>query len=162
MSTETDDEPGITPVEVDEAFHVRDERGANWVLRLIIGEREYRARTAAWFDAETRRSERREQFLMHRFGSELAEWTRQRLQKQYGKRRSIHLPAGVLSFRAAPTKIIVADEQRLFSWCRQYLPAAVKVVEHILKNEIKAHVKTTGECPDGAEIAGGQETFFVK
>ena len=118
---------------VDEAFHVRDQQRANWVLKKIIAEREYRARCAAWFEAETRRSERREQFLMHRFGVELEEWTRQQLANQYGKRRNVLLPAGVLGFRTTPAKLVIADEPKLLFWCRQHLPTAVKVMESVLK-----------------------------
>src|ERR1044072_2488937 len=103
MPTDTDqDDSSIIVREVDETFHVRDESSANWVLRKIIAQREYRARCGASFEAQTRRSARREQFLMHRFGAELADWTKRQLANKYGKRRSIHFPAGVLGFRTAP------------------------------------------------------------
>src|SRR5206468_4077872 len=121
-----------------------------------------RQRVADWWEAETRRSERREQFLWHRFGAELADWTRRQLQAQYGSRRSLHLPSGVVGFRTEPTRIVVADEPKLIAWCRQHLPSAVKVVESVLKSEISAHIKSSGECPDGAELAGGGEKFYVK
>lgn len=162
MPTETDDGPDIAPMAIDEAFHVRDQQSANWVLKKIIAEREYRARCAVWFEAETRRSERREQFLMHRFGMELEEWTRQQIASKYGKRRSVHLPAGMLGFRTAPAKLVIADEPKLLAWCRQRLPTAVKVVESILKSEVGAYVKESGEIPDGAELAGGGDKFFIK
>jgi len=166
MPTETDGDSneatGIVTREVDDTFHVHDQSGANWVLKKIIAEREYRKRCAAWFEAETLRSERREQFLMRRFGAELEEWTRQQIAKQYGKRRSIHLPAGVIGFRTAPSKLIVADEPKLIAWCRQYLPGALKVVERILKSEVQSYIKSTGEIPAGAEVAGGEQKFYVK
>jgi hypothetical protein len=162
---ETDTEPdecAITLREVDEQFTVRDEKSAAWVVRKIVEERAYRDRVSAWCEAETRRSERREQFLMHRFSGELADWTRRRLKQQYGSRRSIHLPSGVIGFRTEPTRIVVADEQKLIAWCSRHLPSAVKVVESMLKSEISAHIKSSGECPDGAELAGGGEKFFIK
>lgn len=160
MSTETDIiEPAA---EIDEAFHVRDERTASWIVRKIVEERAHRRRVAEWFEAETRRSERREQFLLHRFGAELSEWVRQQLARQFGKRRSIHLPGGVVGFRVEPTRIVVADEAKLVAWCQQHLRSAVKVVQSVLKTEINQHIKSTGECPDGAEIAGGGEKFYIK
>jgi hypothetical protein len=162
MSTKTGDGPDTAPVAVDEEFHVRDQESANWVLKKIIAEREYRARCVAWFKAETRRSERREQFLVRRFEVELKEWTRQQITSKYGKRHSIHLPAGVLGFRTAPAKLVVADEPKLLAWCRQHLPTAVKVVERILKTEVGAYVKESGEIPDGAELADGGDKFFIK
>jgi hypothetical protein len=163
MTSEADaNDTQIVLPEPEETFHVRDERTANWVLRLIVGERDYRKRIAAWYEAETRRSERREQFLFHRFGAELEAWTRQQLASQHGSRRSVQLPAGVLGFRVEPTKLVIADERALITWCHTHLPAAVKVVEHVLKNEITSHLKATGECPPGAELAGGGDKFFVK
>jgi hypothetical protein len=160
----SNDEQAIEQVasEVDEAFHVRDEQSANWVLRKIVEERAYRHRVQQWCDAETRRSERREQFLMLRFGAELAEWTKRQLAGKFGKRRSIHLPSGKLGYRTTPAKLVVADEPRLIAWCRRNLPSAVKVVERVLKSEVHSHIKTTGEVPEGAEISGGDDRFFVK
>lgn len=163
MPTDSEiDESRLVVAEVDERFHVRDEQSASWVVRKIIEERAHRQRVVAWSEAETRRSERREQFLMHRFGAELAEWARQQLAKQFGKQRSIHLPAGRIGFRVEPTRIVVADQPQLIKWCRQHLPSAVKVVESVRKVELKQHIKNTGECPDGAELAGGGEKFFIK
>jgi len=147
---------------IDDTFHVRDEQSASWVVRKIVEERAHRQRVAGWFEAETRRSERREQFLLHRFGAELAEWARQQLAKRFGKQRSIHLPGGRIGFRVEPTHIVVADEPKLIAWCRQHLPSAVKVVQSVRKTEINQHIKNTGECPDGAELAGGGEKFFIK
>lgn len=163
MPTESEtDDAAIVVAEVDDRFHVRDEQSASWVVRKINEERAYRRRVADWCEAETRRSERREAFLLHRFGAELADWTRRQLAKQFGKRRSVPLPAGIVGFRIEPTRIVVADEPKLISWCRKHLPTAVKVVTSVLKSEINSHIKTTGECPDGAEIAGGGEKFFIK
>jgi Bacteriophage Mu Gam like protein len=161
MATETEDSTVIL-TEVDDRFHVRDEKSASWVVRKIVEERAHRQHVNDWHEAETRRSERREQFLLQRFGGELAEWTRSQLEQQYGNRRSLHLPAGTVGFRAEPTRIVIGDEMKLIGWCRQNLPSAVKVVESVLKSEISAHIKSSGECPDGAELAGGGEKFYIK
>jgi hypothetical protein len=163
VETEIDpDDSAIIHGEVEERFSVRDEQSAAWVVRKIVEERTHRQRVADWYEAETRRSERREQFLLYRFGAELSDWTRHQLSRQYGKRRSIHLPSGTVGFRTEPTKVVVTDEITLIGWCRQHLPTAVKVVESVLKTEVSHHVKQTGECPDGAELAGGGEKFFIK
>lgn len=45
MSTETDgDGEAIVAVEVDERFHVTDEKAANWLVRKVIEQRTYRDR----------------------------------------------------------------------------------------------------------------------
>jgi phage host-nuclease inhibitor protein Gam len=156
------DDAALVVAEVDDRFRVHDASSASWVIRKVNEERAHRARVQQWCEAEIRRSESRERFLLFRFERELEDWTRQELAKQHGSRRSIHLPGGTVAIRIQPTSIIVADESKLLSWCRQHLPSAVKVVESILKSELHAHVKQTGECPDGAEIAGGHEKFVIK
>jgi hypothetical protein len=144
IEIEADDDRAVV-VDVSETFHVRDDRGANWVLRKILECRAYHERVARWAQAETLRAEREEGFLMHRFGGELEAWAREQIGKQHGRRRSMALPAGILGFRREPTKLLVVDQQVLAGWCRAHLPAAIKVTESLLKNEIQAHIKTTGE-----------------
>ncbi len=161
-STETETDDAAEVVDVDEAFHIRDEGSANWTVRKILECRAYRERVARWAQAETLRADRQEAFLMHRFGTELEAWAREQIGKQHGRRRSIALPAGVLGFRREPTKLLVVNEQALVGWCRAYLPAAVKVTESLLRSEIQAHIKTTGECPRGAEISAGGERFYIR
>ncbi len=161
MPTDCDAEDAAIVVAEVDRFHVRDQSSASWVLRKIVEERAHRQRVGEWFEAEIRRSERREAFLLHRFGAELAEWTREQLAQQFGNHRSIDLPAGTIGFRNEPTRVVVNDEPKLIAWCRQHLPTAVKVIESVLKTEINQHIKSTGECPDGAELAGG-EKFFIK
>lgn len=163
MSTETesDDDP-IVVVDADERFHVRDEGSANWVVRKIAECRSYRDHVARWAEAETLRAERQEAFLLRRFGDELEAWAREQIGKQHGRAKSIALPAGVLGFRREPTKLIVVDERALVGWCHAHLPVAIKTTESLLKSEVQSHIKTTGECPAGAEIGGGGERFYVK
>src|SRR5437667_11194483 len=93
------DDGAIVLREVDDRFHVRDEQTASWVVRKIVEERAYRQRVDDWYETETRRSERREQCLLHRFGAELTEWTRRELEARYGNRRSLQLPSGIVGFR---------------------------------------------------------------
>ena len=163
MPTETGDvKADVVGAVPDDGFQVRDAASANWALRLIVAERDYQARTTAWYEAEIRRSQHREEWLMHRFAGQLERWMRGELSTQYGKRRSIRLPAGVLGLKTQATKLVVVDERALMTWCRSELPAAIKPVEHILKSEIASHMKASGEIPPGAEVGGGGEKFFIK
>lgn len=163
MSTEAEaDEDPVVVVAMDDAFHIRDEGSANWAVRKILECRAYRERVARWAQAETLRAERQETFFMHRFGGELEAWAREQIGKQHGRARSIALPAGVLGVRREPTKLLVVDERALVGWCRTHLPAAIKVTESLLKSEIQAHIKSTGECPSGAEMGGGAERFYIR
>lgn len=161
IETEADEDP-VVVVAMDDAFHIRDEGSANWAVRKILECRAYRERVARWAQAETLRAERQETFFMHRFGGELEAWAREQIGKQHGRARSIALPAGVLGVRREPTKLLVVDERALVGWCRTHLPAAIKVTESLLKSEIQAHIKSTGECPSGAEMGGGAERFYIR
>jgi hypothetical protein len=163
MSTETEaDDDLVVAVDVDERFHVRDEGSANWVVRKIAECRSYRAHVARWGQAETLRAERQEIFLMRRFAGELEAWAREQIGKQHGRAKRLSLPAGVLGFRREPTKLIVVDERALVGWCRTHLPAAIRTTESLLRSEIQAHIKATGECPVGAELGGGAERFYIR
>jgi hypothetical protein len=162
-STETEaNEDPIVVVQVEDTFRIRDEASANWVVRKIVECRAYRERVARWAQAEALRAERQERFLMHRFAGELEAWAREQVGRQRGRSRSISLPAGVLGFRREPSKLLVVDERALVGWCHAHLPAAIKVTESLLKSEIQAHIKTTGECPVGAEFGGGAERFYIR
>jgi hypothetical protein len=117
MSTEIEaDADPVVVVDMDERFHVRDEGGANWVVRKILECRAYRERVARWAQAETLRADRQEASLLHRFGGELEASAREQIGKQHGRRRSIALPAGVLGLRREPTKLIVVNERDLVGW----------------------------------------------
>jgi hypothetical protein len=157
MTANTD----IEPIAVDEGFNVRDAATANWVVRKIVEARTYAARTKAWADAEQRRAQREEDFLLRRFGADLEQWARQQIAQQHDRRQSVSLPAGCVGFRAEPTKLVVADERQLLSWCRQNLPSAIRTFESVPKTPLMEHLKATGECPTGTELMGGGHKFYI-
>jgi hypothetical protein len=147
---------------VPEGFSVRDERSANWVVRKIVEARQYIRRVEEWAARETRRAQADEKFLLHRFGPQLEDWTRGRLEAESGRRKSISLPSGTLGFRSEPLKLMVSDEDELLRWCRVHLPAAIATVQHVLRNVVKEHIVATGELPHGAEPTDGGEKFYIK
>lgn len=147
-------------VAAPEGFSVHDEATANWVIRKILEARAYAAHVNAWAALELRRAEREERFFLERFGPQLEAWARERL--AHARRKSLRLPAGAIGFRTAPPHLSVTDEAKLIHWCKANLPLAIVVREHVLKTPIKRHIQTTGECPDGADVIGGGERFYVK
>jgi phage host-nuclease inhibitor protein Gam len=162
------DSNNIVPVEmpdapqVDESFHVRDAATANWVLRKILAARRYAECVREWAAAEVKRAQREEEFFLVRFGGELEEWCRRQIQEDGGRRRSVNLPAGVMGFRRTPTGLEVADEQKVIDWCRRHLSQAIVIRESLSKTVLKEHLKQTGEVPEGAEIRGGDERFYIR
>jgi hypothetical protein len=159
MTTETDDAP--LEVQVPMAFEVRDQATANWVVRKIVQARQYADRVDAWAAAEIRRAKGEEAFLLRRFGAQLEQWTKQQLNPGYG-RRSVPLPAGVVGFRHEPPHLHILDQTKLLTWCRCNLPTAIKVIETVNKTPLLEHLTETGECPNGTELIGGGDKFFVK
>ena len=145
----------------DEGFLVHDESTANWLIRKITECRSYRERVERWAAMEIKRAEREEAFFLTRFGGQLEAWTRRQIAKQRS-RKSLRLPAGTVGFRTEPTRLAVTDEPALLAWCKVRLPSAVQVVERVLKSSIKNHVRSTGEVPSGAEVAGGEQKFYIK
>lgn len=53
------------------------------------------------------------------------------------------------------------DEAALLAWCKQNLPGAVKVTEKAGWEKVKAHIKETGEIPDGVEPYQTEAAFTV-
>jgi hypothetical protein len=146
--------------DVPDRFEVHDAQSANWVVRRIAESRAYADHVKEWAAIEIRRAERDEQFFLMRFGSQLEAWARGEIGRL--RRKSVKLPAGTLGFRTDPPRLLVADEAKLISWCRTTLPDAVRVETHVLKSLVKDHVQRTGECPDGAEVSGGGQRFYVR
>lgn len=144
-----------------ESFTVRDAASANWVVRKIAEARLRAASAKAWAEAEQRRAERDEAFLLHRFGAQLEAWARSQIAAQHDGRTSVSLPAGMIGLRTQPVKLAVADEPRLLAWCAANLPTAIKIVQTVQKTPLKEHLAATGECPDGTELVGGEQRFYV-
>ena len=147
---------------VPEGFCVRDAATAAWVVRKIVEARAYGHRVREWAARELRRAEREEKFFLYRFGQQLEEWTRRRLELEGDRRRSVSLPSGIVGLRAEPPRLKVTDEDALLRWCRANLPAAVVTEQRVLKSVVTEHVATSGELPQGTEVCEGTEKFFIK
>lgn len=174
------------PPSVPDAFAVRDAASANWVVRKIVESRCYGDHVRAWAAAEIRRAERDEQFFLQRYGGQLEAWARAEIVARGANRRSVGLPAGTIGFRRERPHLVIQSVAALMNWCRTNLIDAfiveiktfgveaeqlrrwqrehcphAKVSEELAKSVLEQHVRNTGECPDGAEIAV-TENFFVK
>lgn len=141
-------------------FEVRDQSSANWLVRKIVETRQYRRRVREWAEIEFRRAEREEQFFLQRYGLQLETWASKEIADS--SRKSVKLPAGTVGFRSESFRLEIKDESRLIAWCRGSLPNALRTDTHVLKSIVSDHVQQTGECPDGTDLTGGGQRFFVK
>jgi hypothetical protein len=148
--------------QVPEAFCVCDAASAAWVVRKVVEARAYGNRVRQWAARELRRAEREEGFFLYRYGQQLEQWARRQLQAENGRRKSINLPPGTVGFRTEPPRLEVTDEEALLRWCKASLPSAVATAERVLRSVVTEQIRNTGVLPEGAEVAGGGEKFFVR
>ena len=146
---------------VPDQFVVNDAATANWVVRRIVQARQYRDKVEAWAAGEMRRAEREEAFFLGRFSQQLQAWVKAELGSQ-PRRKSINLPAGTIGYRTEATKLLIENDDRLLQWCRSNLENAVKTEHRVLRSRVMEHVAATGEVPDGTELGGGGEKFYVR
>ena len=148
------------PPDVPTAFEIDSDVSANWLVRKIVEARAYAQQVKAWADLEVRRAERDERFFMQRFGAQLESWARGQIALRRGK--SIKLPAGTIGFRTESAKLSIVNDERLITWCERCLPGALRIETRIVKTTVNEHFDQTGECPEGVEIVGGGQRFYVR
>lgn len=148
---------------VPEAFRVKDEDSANWVLRHINEAKARAARAKAFAAKEQERAKREEDFFVRRFGPELEAWAKQNLP---AKKKSISLPAGTVGFRKQAEHLAVDDDAALLAWAKQAHPELVvtTVKEVVDKGDLQRLFKTKGEVPpdEAAHIEPETEAFYWK
>ena len=151
-----------TPMDsvLSDTFEVRDESSANWVVRRSWkpAHTPSTSRNGRRWNFGGRRRE--EQFFLQHYGHQLEDWARARISKDR-RRKSIKLPAGTVGFRIEPTKVELKDDEKVIAWCRRSLPHALAVRTLIIRAVLTEHVRQTGECPDGADITGGKQRFYI-
>jgi phage host-nuclease inhibitor protein Gam len=147
---------------IEEGFSVRDDQTANWVVWQIVSARIRAERAAEFAKLEANRAEQQEQFFLHRFGYQLIDYAREKIREVGGRSKSVRLPAGLLSFRTQPSKVVVQDEEMALKWAKRHDPTLVVTVERLDKRLLDERVKRTGELPDGVDIVDSGEKFYVR
>lgn len=74
-----------------------------------------------------------------------------------GSSKTMHLPNGTLTVRAARSRVIVDDEAAVLEWAKANAPEAVKVTESVLKGQIDdlavdKHKTSQTVRDDGTEV----------
>lgn len=108
--------------------------------------------------------EKRLEWWRARYGEQIAMFARTKLTKT----KTWHSPFGSVSFRTAPAKVTVLDEDKAIEWAEASCPAAVKVKRSLLVSQVPDAIKAQMlEHPDDAEAIGfgvvpADETFVIK
>jgi hypothetical protein len=162
---QSDEMPGIPSFSNggEQPFLIDSAERANWLVRRIVDARAYGERVRAWAVKEQRRAEREERQLLYLFEAQLERWARQQLAALKSRRKSIHLPAGVIGFRRVRAKLVIEDVEKVLSWARQNYREAVVLKEQLNRAAIKSLMDSTGEIPDdGVRIEPQREALFVR
>lgn len=156
------EEDGVTTDQTDTeapAFTVHDEASAAWAADRVLSARERVARIKAACQAMIAEAEREATEAAAFFLPMLEAWARANPPRR-GK--AIHLTTGSLAFRTVPGGPRVVDEAAALEWARAEYTDAVRVVESLDRNAIKAYVAEAGELPPGVEVVEAREAFDVK
>lgn len=149
--------------EVPAEFSIHDDSSANWLIRKILECRAYAKRCSEWCEREQARAKRDEEFFQFRYGRQLEDYARQRIEALGGRRKSISLPAGTFGFRTILPVMVIDDESSVLAWAKEHAPSLVTTVERLSKSELNTHFKQTGELPDrGVRIENEHEKFYVR
>jgi len=141
-------------------FVVKDEPTADWVVAKVNAAADEIARLNEQHATRVNAIKRRHEFLFWRFNDELKRYAAAQLEGQ--KRRSVVLPHGTIGFRRVKESLDIIDPDRALAAAKRDIPAAVKVVERLVKTPIYEHLKTTGELLDGCELRAAEDRFYVK
>jgi len=106
-------------------------------------------RVEAWRDKEMAKIDRRRAWLSGSLQAFL--WS--------SKAKSIKFPAGTLKRTMGRERVTVEDEEAFIE--RHRGTELVRVKEEVAKSAISAHIKTTGEVPEGVELEGAEDTFSI-
>ena len=133
------------------------------MIKKIVECRIYADRCDEWCAREKNRARRDEEFFLFRFGAQLADFIRQKIAGDRGRRKSVSLPAGVVGFRTEAEKIVVDDEDAVVKWVRENHPEFITTVERLSRSGLNEHIQRTGELPDaGLHIEPAREKFYVR
>lgn len=146
-----------------EGFRITDDASANWLIRRIVECRAYAQRCAEWCEREQVRARREEESLLHRYGPQLMDYVRQRIETAGGRRKSLSLPAGVAGFRRTPARLVVDDEAAVIAWANEHHPQLLRTLQRLRRPAFHEHIQQTGEVPEvGVHIEPEREKFYIK
>lgn len=153
--------------EASEAFHICDERSANWLLRKLGNIEAEQRRVQAQAEAICKSLDNDAASLRYLYGSQLEAWVRAELQRRGGRSKSLKLLQGTCSFRTVPRSLKITDEQAAKEYAQATaMPQAVEQIER-LRTAVycvlaRRALEETGEVLPGIEIVPERESFCTR
>jgi len=141
-------------------FHITDESSANWFLRKLANLENEKARVKAQaakmiaeMDADTDR-------LRGLYEAELREFARAELERRGGRRKTLTLLQGSLSFRTVPASLRVDDAAAALDTAAAM--GHIRVDEARYREAANEAQKTTGELLPGVVVVPERENFAIR
>lgn len=147
---------------MNEEFRIDTDQKAEWALGKIS---EAKAELAKWEDFYERKLEACRAEAQSTIDFMMGHLQRYFISQEHRVTKSgirkYSLPSGDLILK--PSGIdYQRDETAMLAWCKEHLPEAVKVTEKAAWADVKAHIKETGEMPDGVTVIETEPTFTIK
>lgn len=161
IDTETGEVVGL-----HQPFEVTDKDSLNWVLGKmadiqgqIAADDARLAGYAERINKQKVEKQRRLDWLMVRFGAQIEEVARKELEG--GKKKTLTLDEGEVSFRATSGSVKVVNEELALGWAYTHAKDAVKVTEKVLVSAIPENLRESLPV-EAFEVTGPGENVSIK
>lgn len=154
-------------LEVKNNFAVVDEASANWVLEKMLDEQLEIEKLQSklitikeQIEKQISQHQRRLDGLRFRFDAELSSFTRSQIEG--GKRKSLALDYGTLSFRNVKGKLKVKDNESALLWAKTYAPNAIETKESFKISLLSRDEEEKASADTNAfEVTNDEELFYI-
>jgi phage host-nuclease inhibitor protein Gam len=161
------DDPAATTPESGggEPFVLDSEDKVNWLLRKIANLQAERERIGAQYDTVLKALESEEKSLRWRFEADLKAFAAMQIAKNGGRRKSLHLLQGTLSFRTLPQSVKVANAELALEYAKANGLSCVATVEKLqaltYREVAQTRLTNDGELLPGIEVLPECEVFRI-
>jgi len=150
------------PAAEKERFHIHNDKMAEWAMGKIAEANADLKKWEAFYTEKLEAARKEAESTISYMSALLQEYfdTQERRVTKTGIEK-YSLPSGELERKPAGIDY-QRDDDALLKWCDEHLPGAVKVTRKAAWSEVKAHIKATGELPDGVTPFTTEASFSVK
>lgn len=157
-SEATEQKPANT-VPIRDAFHVTDEKSANWYLRKLATLDNEKARILAQTEKMIAELDSDRDGLKFLYEGELQEFVRQELARKGGRKKTLNLLQGTCAFRSVPASVKVADPNAALEYARANNLPCIETTERV---NAEAYKKlAAGKMLPGMDTTPERENFTV-
>ena len=157
-TTEQTDAPEgvIAPSE----WRVTDRQGVEWYIRRQRQDADEIATIKAMAASMVKEIESRIQRREGRHLADVQEWTRQEIERQGGKAKSVKTFQGVCQFRTVPGGLIISDPVKALEHAKTL--GCVEVTTTLEKDAYLALAEASEEALPGTELIAERQSFSIQ